>query len=291
MPESPEVEALARSLAERLQGRQVVAVEVASVAALKTWTPPIDALVGRTVDGVERRGKMVAVRTVEPGQGDLWAVVHLARGGWIRYRDQLPPGRPRPGKGSLALRVRLAGGGGLELSEAGTEKRLAVWVVEQPDALEQVGHLGPDPLQPGFGAGHLATALAGSTATLKGALTDQRVLAGIGNAYSDEILHAARLSPFKTAGRLSEDELGRLYQALVGVLEEALARSSGLAATELKGEKRAGMRVHARSGLACPVCGQTVRDVWFATSSLQYCPTCQTGGRVLADRRLSRLVK
>lgn len=327
MPESPEVEALARFLSERLAGREVAAVELASVSALKTWSPPIEALVGKTVEAVERMGKMVVVRAGTPGaavqadgpadpappahpatplgsspkasaargqsgRGDaLSLVVHLARGGWIRWKDQLQQGRPRPGKGPLALRVRMAGGGGIEVSEAGTEKRLALWVSERPEELAPIARLGPDPLRPGFDLDRLAGALAGSTATLKGALTDQRVLAGVGNAYSDEALHAARLSPFKTAGRLSPPELGRLHEALVGVLEEAADRSAGLASTELKGEKRAGMRVHARSGQPCPVCGDAVRDVWFATSSLQYCPNCQTGGRVLADRRLSRLLK
>jgi formamidopyrimidine-DNA glycosylase len=191
----------------------------------------------------------------------------------------------------LALRVRLAGGGGVEVTEAGTEKHLAIWLTERPEELTPVARLGPDPLEPGFGLEELSTALAGSTSTLKGVLTDQRVLAGVGNAYSDDVLHAARLSPFKTAGRLSADELDRLHRALVEVLEDAAARSSGLAASELKGEKRSGMRVHGRSGQACPECGEPVRDVWFATSSLQYCPRCQTGGKVLADRRLSRLLK
>jgi formamidopyrimidine-DNA glycosylase len=305
VPESPEVEGLARDLSQRLGGREVTGVDVASVSALKTWSPPIEALVGRTVNGVERMGKMVAIRTLGPPAGPeeqdggavsdpgppLWLVVHLARGGWIRFRKELPPGRPRPGKGPLALRVRLAGGGGLEVTEAGTEKHLAIWLTERPEELAPVARLGPDPLEPGFDLEGLSSALAGSTATLKGVLTDQRVLAGVGNAYSDDVLHAARLSPFKTAGRLSPDELGRLHRALVEVLEDAAGRASGLSASELKGEKRAGMRVHGRSGEPCPVCGEPVRDVWFATSSLQYCPRCQTGGKVLADRRLSRLLK
>lgn len=260
------------------------------MAALKTFRPPIEALAGRTVEGVERRGKMVAIRTLGSGP-PLWLVVHLARGGWIRLKEELAPGRPRPGKGPLALRVRLAGGGGLEVTEAGTEKHLAIWLCERPEEVAQVAHLGPDPLAPGFDLERLSGALASTTATLKGVLTDQRVLAGVGNAYSDEVLHAARLSPFKSAGRLSSEELGRLHQALVEVLEDAAARSDGLSATDLKGEKRSGMRVHGRSGEACPVCGEPVRDVWFATSSLQYCPRCQTGGKILADRRLSRLLK
>ena len=122
-------------------------------------------------------------------------------------------------------------------------------------------------------------------------LTDQEVLAGIGNAYSDEILHTARLSPFATAGTLRPEQLDRLYSAMVSVLTSAVSRSVGAEAARLKGEKRTGLRVHARTGLPCPVCGDTVAEVSFADRSFQYCPTCQTGGKLLADRRLSRLIK
>ena len=289
MPELPEVEALARFLAERAGGRRVEGAELAAFAALKTYDPPLDALVGRTVTGCGRRGKFLLLAT---GDGDpLWLVLHLARGGWVRWSDELPAARARPGKGPLALRVRLEGGSGFDVTEAGTEKRLAAYVVRSPDDVEGVARLGPDPLDPAFDAAALGTALRAHGGQLKAALTTQSVVAGVGNAYSDEALHVARLSPFKSAAKLSDDEVARLHAAVVAVLGDAMARSAGLPAAGLKSEKRSGMRVHGRTGEPCPACGDTVRQVAFATKSLQYCPTCQTGGKPLADRRLSRLLK
>ncbi len=286
MPELPEVEALARDLDARLRERQVSRVELGSLAALKTFDPPLEALVGRQVASVGRRGKFLMLRT-EP----VWLVVHLARAGWVRWRDQMATTRAKPGRGPLALRVGLVGGGGVEITEAGTEKRLALWVVTDPSEVAPLARLGPDPLDPSFDVAALAAALDGQSGQLKGVITDQSVLAGVGNAYSDEALHAARLSPFKLASRLSVEEVGRLHAALVDVLADALSRSEGLAPSQLKAEKHSGMAVHGRAGLACPVCADTIRQVSFATKSLQYCPTCQAGGKVLADRRMSRLVK
>ncbi|MFP5377253.1 MAG: Fpg/Nei family DNA glycosylase [Acidimicrobiia bacterium] len=289
MPELPEIEALARFLAERAGGRTVERVELAAFAALKTFDPPLDALVGRTVEGCARRGKFLLLPT---GGGERpWLVLHLARGGWLRWRDELPAAPARPGKGPLALRVGLDGGAGFDVTEAGTEKRLAVYVVRAPEDVEGIARLGPDPLDPAFDAAALGAALRGHGGQLKAALTTQSVVAGVGNAYSDEALHLARLSPFKPAAKLGDDEVARLHAAVVGVLADALARSAGLPAAGLKGEKRSGMRVHGRAGQACPECGDTVRQVAFATRSLHYCPTCQTGGKPLADRRLSRLLK
>jgi formamidopyrimidine-DNA glycosylase len=204
----------------------------------------------------------------------------------------MKPSKPtRPGKGPLALRVRLSGGAGFEVTEMGTEKRLAVWVVRDPMDIEHVATLGPDVLDASFDATALGALLAGSTAQIKKALTDQRLIAGVGNAYSDEALHVAKLSPFKTAGKLSAEEVGRLHAALRDVLTDAVERSKGLPAAGLKAEKKSGMRVHGRKGEACPECGDTIREVAFATKSLQYCATCQTGGKPLADRRMSRLLK
>ncbi|MGH9065462.1 MAG: Fpg/Nei family DNA glycosylase [Acidimicrobiales bacterium] len=289
MPELPEVEALARDLDARLRGREVARAELVAIAALKTFDPPLEALVGRTVGRVTRRGKFLLAETgPEPA---VWLVAHLARGGWVRWRDELAPGPAKRGRGPLALRLGLVGGAGLEVTEAGTEKRLAVWVVRDPAHVEPLARLGPDPLGPAFDVGAMAKALAGQRGNVKGVITDQRVLAGVGNAYSDEALHAARLSPFKLASRLTPDEVGRLHAGLVEVLVDALARSDGLAPSELKGEKHAGLSVHGRVGQPCPACGDTIREVSFATKSLQYCPSCQTGGKVLADRRLSRLLK
>ncbi len=287
MPELPEVEALSRFLGERLTGRVIERVDVAAISALKTFDPPIDGLHGRTITATGRRGKHVLVE-VEP----VWLVIHLARGGWIKWVDTFNPKPLKPGKGPLALRVRLQGGGGIDVTEAGTEKRLAVWVANDPDDIENVVTLGPDPLAPEFDVAALRSALttAGNT-QIKGALTNQRLIAGVGNAYSDEALHIAKLSPYKSAAKLTDDEVVALHTAVVGVLSDAVERSLGLPAQGLKSEKKEGLRVHGRAGQACPVCGDTIRDVHFATKSLQYCPTCQTGGKPLADRRLSRLLK
>ena len=286
MPELPEVQSLARFLADKATGRVVAGVELVAFAALKTFDPPLEALVGRTITGCDRRGKFLLLHA-DPH----WLVLHLARGGWVRWSDELPPGRAKPGKGPLALRVRLDSGAGFDVTEAGTEKRLAAYVVASPDDVEGVAHLGPDPLSPDFDAAALRAALAEHGGQLKAALTTQSVVAGVGNAYSDEALHAARLSPFKSARSLSEEEAVRLHAAVTEILTDAVARSAGLPAAGLKKQKKSGMRVHGRAGQPCPVCGDTVREVSFATKSLQYCPTCQTGGKVLADRRLSRLLK
>ncbi|MBW3667612.1 MAG: Fpg/Nei family DNA glycosylase [Actinobacteria bacterium] len=286
MPELPEVESLARFLGEQAGGQQIERADLAAISALKTFDPPLDALVGRTVTGAGRRGKFLLLHA-EP----LWLVLHLARGGWVRWHDVLSAGRPKPGKGPLALRVRLSSGAGFDVTEAGTEKRLAVYVVRSPEDVEGIARLGPDPLDPSFDVDAMVARLREHGGQLKGALTTQSVIAGVGNAYSDEALHVAKLSPFKKADKLDADEAARLHAALRAVLEDAVARSEGVAAAGLKKEKKSAMRVHGRTGEACPECGDTVREVSFATKSLQYCPTCQTGGKPLADRRLSRLLK
>jgi formamidopyrimidine-DNA glycosylase len=286
VPELPEVEALSRFLGEKCTGQKIERIEVAALSALKTYNPPIESLRGATVVEVLRSGKYIGMHA-----GDAWLVLHLARGGWIQWRDSTPPARARPGRGPLALRVGLSGGGGFDVTEQGTEKRLALWVVRQPSDVEGLARLGPDPLDPAFDVAALASLLAGRSGNIKTILTDQSVIAGVGNAYSDEALHAAKLSPFKTAGKLEPDEVRRLHAALVGVLSDAVGRSLGLPAKGLKAEKKSGLAVHGRTGEACPVCGDTIRQVAFATKSLQYCPTCQTGGKPLADRRLSRLLK
>lgn len=286
MPELPEVEALARFLTDKAEGRGVSRAELASLSALKTYAPPLDALVGGRVGRVGRRGKYVLMPI-----GPSMLVMHLARGGWIQWREKLAPARPKPGKGPLALRIGLDDGSGFDVTEQGTEKRLALWVVHDPADIEHVATLGPDPLDPAFTAETLGQLLHERRAQLKGVLTDQTVIAGIGNAYSDEALHVARLSPFRMAGTLTTEEIGRLHAAITGTLGDAVVRSLGLPASGLKSEKRSGMRVHGRDGEACPECGDTVRSVSFSNKSLQYCATCQTGGKPLADRRLSRLLK
>ena len=286
MPELPEVQALVGFLAERAVGRVVARVDVAAISVLKTYDPPVTALSGLEITGTARWGKFLDIDV-----SGLHLVMHLARGGWLRWSEALSPAPPRPGKGPLALRVHLDDGSGFNVTEAGTQKRLAVYVVRSPYDVAGIARLGPDPLAPGFDQAALADLLAGSRHQLKKVLRDQSVLAGVGNAYSDEVLHAARMSPFRLAGSLSDDEVGVLYAALRGVLGEAVERSSGLAAGLLKAEKKTALRVHGRTGQPCPVCGDTVREVSFADSALQYCPSCQTGGKPLADRRLSRLLK
>jgi formamidopyrimidine-DNA glycosylase len=293
MPELPEVEALAQHLRDHALYRPVARVDVASMSVLKTFDPPVSALAGRVVTGASRFGKFLSVdledRKDEPG---LHLVTHLSRAGWLRWHDQAAATPPKPsGRGPLALRVHLdaVGGPGFDLTEAGTQKRLAVYLVHDPQEVPGIAKLGPDALdvdRAGFGA-----LLAGRTERIKNLITDQKVLAGIGNAYSDEILHTARLSPYAVSGRLDEDKVDVLYEAMRGVLGDAVDRSVGQRAASLKGEKRSGLRVHARTGLPCQVCGDTVREVSFADRSFQYCPTCQTGGKPLADRRLSRLVR
>jgi len=285
MPELPEVEALAAYLRERAVGRTVQRVEVAAISALKTYDPPVTAAAGRSVTGAGRHGKFLDLTL----SGDLHLVVHLARAGWLHYRESFSPAPLRPGKGPIALRVRLDDGSGFDLTEVGTQKRLAAYLVTDPAQVPGVARLGPDALavdEETFGR-----RLRARNGQVKGVLTDQEVIAGIGNAYSDEILHAARLSPFTLTGRLSDERVAALYQATRRVLTDAVSRSVGQGAATLKGEKRSGLAVHGRTGLPCSVCGDTVREVSFADSSLQYCPGCQTGGKPLADRRLSRLVR
>ncbi|GIF71053.1 Fpg/Nei family DNA glycosylase [Asanoa siamensis] len=293
MPELPEVEALAAYLRDRAVGHRVQRLEVAAISALKTYDPPPSAIAGKEIVGAGRHGKFLDISfgSDQPSEGDVHLVVHLSRAGWLHYRDAFPNANPlKPaGKGPIAVRVRLDDGSGFDLTEAGTQKRLAAYLVTDPALVPGIAKLGPDPLTADEAT--FAAAVRGKRGQIKGVLKDQAVLAGIGNAYSDEILHAAKLSPFAMSDRLTDAQMTTLYETTQTVLNDAVGRSVGQKAAELKGEKRSGMKVHARTGLPCPVCGDTVREVSFADSSLQYCPTCQTGGKPLADRRLSRLVR
>ncbi|RDI66622.1 Fpg/Nei family DNA glycosylase [Nocardia pseudobrasiliensis] len=288
MPELPEITALERFLAEHAVGAVVGRVDVAALSVLKTFDPPVTALSGRDVTGAGHWGKHLGLQC-----DGLWLITHLSRGGWLRWLDEPSAAPPKPGKGPLALRVHFFTPEGatpaFDLTEAGTKKRLAVWVVEDPHMVPGIARLGPDALE--IDEQQFAELLHATSQRLKTALTDQALLAGIGNAYSDEILHAAKLSPFATASSLSEDKITQLYTAMRTILTDAVTRSVGQDAARLKGEKRSGLQVHARTGLPCPVCGDTVREVAYADKSFQYCPTCQTGGKILADRRMSRLLK
>ncbi|AYJ48670.1 DNA-formamidopyrimidine glycosylase family protein [Rhodococcus sp. P1Y] len=288
MPELPEVEALAGFLREHAVGSVIGRIDIAALSVLKTFDPPITYLQGRDVTDAARFGKHLALQA-----GDLWLITHLSRGGWLRWTDNPSAAPPKPGKGPLALRVHFFTPEGLtpaiDLTEAGTKKRLAVWVVRNPQDVPGIARLGPDALE--VTEAEFAEILGGTTARLKTSLVDQSLLAGIGNAYSDEILHVAKLSPFASSKGLDSEAVALLYRTMRDVLTDAVSRSAGQDAARLKGEKRSGMRVHARTGLPCPVCGDPVREVSYAERSFQYCATCQTGGKILADRRMSRLLK
>ena len=288
MPELPEVEALALDLKGRLDGRAIAKVHVAAFSALKTYDPPISAIEGGFVDDVTRHGKFLDIHVA-----GLHLVLHLARAGWVRWRDEVPAIPPRPStKSTLAVRVVLDDQSGLDVTEAGTKKSLAMYVVRDPADVPGIASLGPDPLTDDFTVEVLRGILEREgRKQIKGVLRHQGTIAGIGNAYSDELLHAARMSPFKPANSLDDVEVETLHAAIRDVLGDAVARSRGLAASELKGEKKSNLAVHGRTGEKCPVCGDVVREVSFADSSLQYCATCQTGGKPLADRRMSKLLK
>jgi formamidopyrimidine-DNA glycosylase len=288
VPELPEVEGLALDLRGRLHDRAIARVDIAAFSALKTFDPPLTALSGSFVDDVTRHGKFIDIDA-----SGLHLVLHLARGGWVRWRDEVPKLPPKPSnKSPMAARVHLDDGSGLDITEAGTKKRLALYVVRDPLDVPGIASLGPDPLDDSFTIDVLEGILQkAGRAQVKGVLRHQGTIAGIGNAYSDELLHAAKMSPFKPANTVTGDELQTLYDAIKNVLGDAVERSRGLAAADLKGEKKSNLAVHGRTGLPCPVCGDTVREVSFADSSLQYCPTCQTDGKPLADRRMSRLLK
>lgn len=287
MPELPEVEALAAFLREKIVGTVVARVDVAAISVLKTFDPPITALGGLTITDVTRHGKFLDIDC-----DGLHLVIHLAKAGWLRWSDELTKTPPKPGRGPIALRLYLAEGNGFDVTEAGTKKRLAVYVVRHPTDVAGIARLGVDPLSEEFTVGALTNLLQNAgRAQLKGVLRDQSVISGIGNAYSDEVLHAAKLSPFHPASTLSDDEIANLHAVIKAQLGEALSAAEGLQAKDLKDSKRSSMRVHGRTWEKCPVCGDVVREVSFADSSLQYCATCQTGGKILADRRMSKLLK
>ena len=298
MPELPEVSAIAAYLDSRTAGLPIRRVDVASLSVLKTADPQYTDLPGRTVSAVDRIGKYLVIRTVpgpDSGPGasdpDIDLVIHLSRAGWVRWSNTLSQTPPRPGgKSPIALRVHCGlPGEGFDVTEAGTQKRLAAWIVRDPSDVERIATLGPDVLA--VSRDEFAAILGATTSRLKTVLTDQRTISGVGNAYSDEILHTARLSPFASAKTLDDDQIDNLYETTRTVLTEAVQRLESREVATMKSEKRTGLRVHARTGLPCPVCGDTVREVSYTDRSFQYCPTCQTGGKVLADRRMSRLLK
>ncbi|CUU57700.1 formamidopyrimidine-DNA glycosylase [Parafrankia irregularis] len=292
MPELPEVEALAAFLRETAADLTVARVEPVAVNALKTFDPPFSTLVGAALVTVQRHGKFLDLVFAAADGERLDLVTHLARAGWLQWKAKQPRTPARPGRGPLALRVVFTDGSGFDLTEAGTQKRLAVYLVRDPAQVDGISRLGVDPLSPEFTRDVLAALLAESgRAQIKGVITDQSKIAGVGNAYSDEALWVARLSPFRPATALTATEVDQLHAAVTGMLRDAADAARGLAAADLKAEKKLGLKVHGQTGLPCPRCADTIREVSFSDRSLQYCPTCQTDGRPLADRRLSKLLK
>jgi formamidopyrimidine-DNA glycosylase len=282
MPELPELDVLAENLAARLGGARVASVRVVSVAALKTFDPPIDALAGRAVTGAGRRAKYVWLEL-----GGLFLVMHLSLGGRLVLAA-------KPASRKLtALTVGFDDGRVLSITEGGTQRRAAVWLVDDVEKVPGLAGLGPEPLDPGFTVERLAAILAEGGHTLKRMLTDQQAMAGVGNAWSDDVLHRAKLSPFARPERLDREEVERLHRALVGVLTEARGSLAEQVGGEVEIPRAAERRfaVHGRAGAACYVCGDTIRSVWMGERETSYCPTCQTGGRVLADRRRSRFLR
>jgi formamidopyrimidine-DNA glycosylase len=300
MPELPEVTALAAYLDERLKGATIEQALFPAIHALKTADPPYTSLVGRRVESVGRRGKFIVLSTSPGGDADepkdddrTFIVVHLALGGWMRISDKLPEPTPVRGKGYVAARFGFVRGGeaiGIDLTEAGTWKRLAIFIVRRLEDVPAIADLGPEPLEPEFTLERFRELL-NHRQQIKGLLRNQKTIAGIGNAYSDEILHAAKISPFAIASTLDDEETSRLYGSLRTTLEDAVGDALGHHPDELKDEKRRTMRVHRRTGEPCPVCGDTIREVTFSDSALQYCPTCQTGGKILAYRTTSKFLK
>jgi formamidopyrimidine-DNA glycosylase len=275
MPELPEVEAWRRSLDERLGGAVVAQAGPAHIATLKTFDPPLSALEGRRLAGVERRGK----RLLFPLDGeDLVVQVHLMSAGRLRMVE---PGAKRPGQ--PAFRLLLEDGGELVLTEAGRKKRAGVWLLGREASEEELAHLGPE--ADTIGEVELAAILRAESRRLHSFLRDQRALAGIGRAWANEILHTAKLSPYALTTELDAGEVARLHAAIREELARGLAlRERGVADAKV-------YRVHRRLGEPCHVCGTPLAQVDFEEHTIFYCPECQTGGRVLKDRRMSRLLR
>ena len=291
MPELPELDVLAENLRAGLAGARVRAVRVVSISALKTFDPPIDSLAGWTIRDAGRRAKYLWLELEPPTDGDgaghLRLVMHLSLGGRLVIG-------PKPASRKIAvLTIELDDGQILSMTEGGTQRRAAVWLVRSLDEVPGLASLGPEPLDADFTVERLGELLAAGGHTLKGMLTDQRGMSGVGNAWSDEVLHRARMSPFARPERLDAEEVARLHAALVAVLTEArgtMAEQIGGAIQIPKAADRL-FAVHGRAGEPCFVCGDTIRSVWMGQRETSYCPTCQTGGRVLADRRRSKFLR
>jgi formamidopyrimidine-DNA glycosylase len=288
MPELPELDALAEGLWDAVGGAVVAHVDVAALNVLRTADPPFQELEGEEISGISRRGKYLILRA-----GDLHAVLHLARAGWVRVRNPAPETAARPGRGPLAVRLICADADGdttaLDVTEQGTKKSVALWITYLPEDLEQIMRLGPE--ADTVGEDEFAGICAAGSSRVKTVLTDQGLLAGVGNAWSDEILHRARLSPFAAADRLTSTQVETLFESMRAVLEDARTALSGIRPDRIRTAKKELLQVHGGTGRPCPRCGDTIAEVSYTDRSLQYCPTCQTGGKRLSDRRMDRLLK
>ncbi|WP_120005074.1 Fpg/Nei family DNA glycosylase [Nesterenkonia muleiensis] len=285
MPELPEVHALAVDLESRLAGRRIDRLDVLAFHALKTFDPPVSAVAGQTVHRVGRHGKWLEI-VLGDQQAQLHLVIHLSLAGWIRWRDKAPSGMPSR-KSPIAARLVLEDGTGLDITEAGTRKALALHIVRDPAEVPGIAKLGPDALEVDE-AGFAEILKSAGRARIKNVLKTQGNIAGIGNAYSDEILHAAKMSPFQPANMEPED-VARLYTVMRQTLLQAMARAEGHSASELKREKKTALRVHGRFGEPCPECGEAIKQVVYSGSSFQYCPVCQNEGKSFSDRGMDRL--
>jgi formamidopyrimidine-DNA glycosylase len=275
MPELPEVEALRRALDVPVRAFPIERAGPAHIATLKTFDPPLAALEGRRLEGVDRRGKRLLFPTDD---GELVLLVHLMAAGRLRYLAAGESGPKTP-----AFRLRFEGGGELVLTEAGSKKRAGVWLLSPEAAEQELAHLGPEAL--GLRADQLAEILGSDSRRLHSLLRDQRALAGIGRAWANEILHHAKLSPYALSQDLDTEEIGRLAEAI----DSELAR--GLELRERGTKDKSVYRVHDKLGEPCYVCGAPLARVDYEEHTVYYCPNCQTGGRVLKDRRLSRLLR
>jgi formamidopyrimidine-DNA glycosylase len=281
MPELPDVAAYIAALEPRIVGKRLERVRLNGISLLRTATPPIAEAQGRIVREIRRIGKRIAIGL----DGGVWLVLHLMIAGRLHWRA---PGAKTGGRNILAAFD--FPDGSLVLTEAGSKRRASLHVVEGEDALAAIDRGGIDVFESDFDS--FVRALRAENHTLKRALTDPRIIDGIGNAYSDEILHAAHLSPTALTAKLQPDEWQRLFDATRATLRDWIDRLSSDARTEFPEGVTAfrdGMAVHGRYGKPCPRCGDTVRRIRYADNETNYCPACQTGGKVLADRALSRL--
>jgi formamidopyrimidine-DNA glycosylase len=287
MPESPEVHELAAYLTAHAAGREVRSFDVLLPKALKTPHPAPGELVGRRIASVAQIGKMIDIVTVDARGGELHVVVHFGHDGWVLWHERAPDGLKRAGEATLMARIRLDGerpeaGPGFDLTDAGQWKALTIHIVARVTDVPAVAKLGLDPAAKDFDSERFVAILSGRRKQIKALLQDQTAFAGIGNAYSDEILHAAKISPVAHAASLSTDEGERLADATRSTLLEATAARRGIAPGELRAAKHAALRVHRKTGALCPVCGDVIQEFTFSGAAAQYCPTCQTGGAPLA---------